>query len=1051
MKFAHIADTHIKNLKYHKEYKVVFQQLYDSLKEQNVDYIIHCGDIAHTKTQISPEFVELCSNFLKSLADIAPTYIILGNHDGNLRNSYRQDAITPIVEALGHKNLCLLKNAGETHLDDKFCLNVLSVFDEDNWVKPTNPDKINIGLYHGAIKYSRTDIGFIMEHGEHNISIFDDCDYAMLGDIHKTQTLDKKGTIAYAGSTIQQNFGETDDKGMFIWDIQSKTEFSREKINFINPKPFVTIRLTKTGRIPKGFKCPDGARLRLVADSNIALERLRRAVDIAKHRFKPESITFLNKANSNDLSVEDSVNTELFENLRDEKTQQDLIKEYLKDYNVEEETLNEVFALNSKYNKVVEESEDISRNVHWRIKKFSWDNLFNYGEGNSIDFDKLSGTVGIFGKNYSGKSSVVDALLYTIYNNTSKNIRKAYNIVNQNKEYGSGLVEIEANNKTYKISRRTDKYIKKLKGKTTNEAKTQADFDYVDQVSGEVGSLNQMARGSTDKAIRNVLGDFEDFLNTSMSSQTGALTFIGEGSTRRKEILAKFLDLEFFEKKFKLAKEDASDLYGALRRIQDVSYDDDIKETKDDIFRAGAAVAKQKNLSTELKESLSFVIGEVAELKNKLAQIPEDPISIHQVHQDLERLGQSKKNLKNKTSSLASEIKDKEDFLEKASSLLETIDILNLNQQKEEADGLQDKIDTLLREQQKKGQEREASLRQIKILTDIPCGNKFLTSCKFIKDAHNSKQDLSITKKVLFEVEDKLKLKAGELSDIDIDKVGSTINNWVRLTDKTKDEQSKLTNLNLDLERTNSALQKLESEIKELNKTADYYEEHKEVLENIEKAMSELELTKTNKERIEQELQDCESQIYTLVGKEGALEQKLENLKDLKTEKNRLNTEYSAYDLFMTCMHSNGIAFDIIKKALPVINIEIAKILSNVVEFEVFFENNENKLNILIKHPKHDPRQLETCSGAEKTLAAIAIRIALLNVSNIPKSNLFILDEPGTALDADNMEGFVRILDLVKGYFDVTLLITHIENLKDVVDMTIEISKTDDGYAFVNQ
>jgi DNA repair exonuclease SbcCD ATPase subunit/DNA repair exonuclease SbcCD nuclease subunit len=1051
MRFAHIADTHIKNLKYHKEYKAVFKQLYASLKEREVDYIIHCGDIAHTKTQISPEFVELCSDFLKNLADIAPTYIILGNHDGNLRNSYRQDAITPIVDALNHKNLHLLKDAGETHLDDKFCLNVLSVFDENNWVKPTDPDKINIGLYHGAIKYSRTDIGFVMEHGEHSISIFDDCDYAMLGDIHKTQILNKEGTIAYAGSTIQQNFGETDDKGMFIWDIQSKTEFSREKINFVNPKPFITIRLTKTGRIPKGFKCPDGARLRLVADTNIPLERLRRAVDIAKHRFKPESITFLNKANSNDLTVENSVDTELFENLRDEKTQQDLIKEYLKDYNVGEDTLNEVFALNSKYNKVVEESEDISRNVHWRIKKFSWDNLFNYGEGNSIDFDKLSGTVGIFGKNYSGKSSVIDALLYTVYNNTSKNIRKTYNIINQNKDYGSGLVEIEANNKTYQISRRSDKYVKKLKGKTTNEAKTQADFDYVDKVSGEVGSLNQTARGGTDKAIRNVFGDLDDFLNTSMSSQLGALGFINEGSTRRKEILAKFLDLEFFEKKFKLAKEDAADLRGALRRIQDVNYDDDIKKTKDDIFRAGAAVAKQKNLCAELKENLSSVIEEIAELENKLAQIPEDPISIRQVRQDLERLNHNEKAFKEKINSLNKEIKDKEEFLEKADALLETIDILNLNKQKEEADGLQDKIDELLREQQKKEKEKETSLRQIKILTDIPCGDKFLTSCKFIKDAHNAKQDLSITKKVLSEVEDKLKLNAGELSNIDVEKVGSTISNWTRLTDKRKDEQSKLTNLNLDLERTNSALQKLEGEIKELNETADYYEEHKEVLENIEKVMQELDLVKINKGKTEQKLQECENQIYALVGKEGALEQKLENLKDLKAEKNRLNTEYSAYDLFLTCMHSNGIAFDVIKKALPVINTEIAKVLSNIVEFEVFFENSENKLNILIKHPKHDPRQLETCSGAEKTLAAVAIRIALLNVSNMPKSNLFILDEPGTALDAENMEGFVRILDLVKGYFDVTLLITHIESLKDIVDMTIEISKTEDGYAFVNQ
>ena len=73
MKFAHIADTHIRNLKFHYEYKAVFEQLYERLKQENVDYIIHCGDIAHTKTQISPEFVDMCSRFFRNLADIAPT------------------------------------------------------------------------------------------------------------------------------------------------------------------------------------------------------------------------------------------------------------------------------------------------------------------------------------------------------------------------------------------------------------------------------------------------------------------------------------------------------------------------------------------------------------------------------------------------------------------------------------------------------------------------------------------------------------------------------------------------------------------------------------------------------------------------------------------------------------------------------------------------------------------------------------------------------------------------------------------------------------------
>ena len=80
-------------------------------------------------------------------------------------------------------------------------------------------------------------------------------------------------------------------------------------------------------------------------------------------------------------------------------------------------------------------------------------------------------------------------------------------------------------------------------------------------------------------------------------------------------------------------------------------------------------------------------------------------------------------------------------------------------------------------------------------------------------------------------------------------------------------------------------------------------------------------------------------------------------------------------------------------------------------------------------------------SGAEKTIAAMAIRLALLNVSSLPKGDLFVLDEPGTALDEENMEGFIRILDLVKANFKTVLLISHLETLKDAVDSQISIEK----------
>ena len=201
---------------------------------------------------------------------------------------------------------------------------------------------------------------------------------------------------------------------------------------------------------------------------------------------------------------------------------------------------------------------------------------------------------------------------------------------------------------------------------------------------------------------------------------------------------------------------------------------------------------------------------------------------------------------------------------------------------------------------------------------------------------------------------------------------------------------------------------------------------------------------------VKQTLAEAEETVNQHHRQIGSLEQKVESLKEKKQELDDIREDYAAYDLFMRCAHSNGIAYDIIKKRLPVINGEIAKVLANIVEFDVIFQEDGRKLDILIKHPKHEPRPIELASGAEKTAAAMAIRLALLSVSSLPKGNLFILDEPGTALDAENMEGFIRILQLIKMYFKTVILISHLDSLKDIVDVEITIDRST-GYAKVKQ
>ncbi len=99
----HISDIQIRNLKRHREYEEVFNKLYEEVKKNPKNAISYIGgDIAHSKTEMSPELVDQLSRLFKHLADICPLVIIAGNHDANLNNPNRLDVLTPIVENLKH-------------------------------------------------------------------------------------------------------------------------------------------------------------------------------------------------------------------------------------------------------------------------------------------------------------------------------------------------------------------------------------------------------------------------------------------------------------------------------------------------------------------------------------------------------------------------------------------------------------------------------------------------------------------------------------------------------------------------------------------------------------------------------------------------------------------------------------------------------------------------------------------------------------------------------------------------------------------------------------
>jgi len=1045
-RIAHISDTHIRNLKYHEEYRLVFKEIYDSLQLEQPDYIVHTGDLAHTKTQLSPEYFEMASNFLKSLADIAPTIMILGNHDGNLKNGDRQDAVTPIVETLQHPNLTLLKSAGEYSPEEGLTFNVLSVFDRDNWVKPSSSKNINIALYHGAIQGCLVGSDFSLDHGEDDLSIFSDFDYAMLGDIHKIQSLDPNNRIWYAGSTIQQNFGESRLKGYLMWNIHSKDKHNVERRLFQSPRPFITVKITEDGKLPNE-DVPTNARLRLVCEHNIPRARITRLQDYAKSKWSPYSVQLLNKSQQTISDLEDQKSS----NVRDQSVFDEYMEEFLATKNTDEDIRQRSMEIAREYFKK-NVSQDNSRNVTWKLDKMTWDYLFNYGKGNSLDFSKLNGLVGIFGKNYSGKSSIIDAALFGLFNTTSKGERRNVHVINQNQQQASCKLEISIGNDAYEINRSLEKTTGKSKGREVERAKTELDFKKI-TLGSQVESRNGVSRNKTDEEIQKTFGTIRDFMMTSFSAQNDSLGFIQEGSTRRKEILAKFLDLEIFDEMHKDVKSDSAEMRGYIKHLNGVDWERKLSRAEAEYSEILEEIEAKQMECQKHEGRLLSLQSEQTLINDQVEAASQRDIDIDTVRQSLLETQESLTIYCDELEGLSTEMNSKRSKIEDLTLLLPSW-LESSDQARSDLDSLQtikDGIEQITKSLNKSQRQQVTLQSKIDMLHDHEYDPdcEFCSNNEFVKHAESAKVTIVTVAEELENFRSELQEWKTKQSSFNETYLRAEVELYEVKKTTLNSLNQEVRNMTLQRENIEGKVSLAQHKVESLEADIEYYNENIEAYENLSSLRGDLKAINQTIALKQKACKSCQAQLLELMSEKGSTKRTIEEATEGIQKIKDAERDYIAYDLFAQATHTNGISYQVIKSMLSVINSEIASVLSSIVDFEVFFDNDGDSLEIYLKHPNYDPRPLSMGSGAEKTIASMAIRLSLISVSSLPKSSIFILDEPATALDAEHMEGFVRLLQMVKAQFKTVLLITHLEYLKDVVDTTIEIDKSD-GYAQVN-
>ena len=125
---------------------------------------------------------------------------------------------------------------------------------------------------------------------------------------------------------------------------------------------------------------------------------------------------------------------------------------------------------------------------------------------------------------------------------------------------------------------------------------------------------------------------------------------------------------------------------------------------------------------------------------------------------------------------------------------------------------------------------------------------------------------------------------------------------------------------------------------------------------------------------------------------------------------------------------------------MPIINAELTNILQDLSGFTVELDISDRKTDIFINYGD-SRRPIECASGMEKMVSSMALRVALGNVSNLNKSDMFIVDEGFGSLDPQNLEAATNLLHRLKSYYRLIMVISHVDVIKDSVDNIVEITK----------
>ena len=236
-----------------------------------------------------------------------------------------------------------------------------------------------------------------------------------------------------------------------------------------------------------------------------------------------------------------------------------------------------------------------------------------------------------------------------------------------------------------------------------------------------------------------------------------------------------------------------------------------------------------------------------------------------------------------------------------------------------------------------------------------------------------------------------------------------------------------------------------------------------------EQSISALPQLQTGLKAAESGLAELESTRQTTTARLGYLDGEVRRLQSLRREVSRdsarlaaLKEDEGIYQELVTAFGRQGIQAMLIETVVPRLEEEANLLLGRMTDYrmQVKLETQRERrsgrgdpietLEINVSD-ELGPRSYEMYSGGEAFRVNLSLRIALSKVlaqrMGAPLPTLFI-DEGFGSQDAAGRERILDVISAIENDFDKIIVVTHLDDMKDVFPVRIEVQKGDDGSTF---